>query len=73
MLRILHSLPRTHKLLILPVATMVTVLGTHKIISAFDANSESGTTLVQVSLPSLDLASDFQAHASTESLQRANP
>lgn len=33
MLRILHSLPRTHKLLLLPVATMVTVLGAHKIVT----------------------------------------
>ncbi|SDK16721.1 peptidoglycan DD-metalloendopeptidase family protein [Billgrantia gudaonensis] len=33
MLRILHSLPRTHKLLLLPVATMVTVLGAQKIIT----------------------------------------
>lgn len=35
MLRIFHSLPRTHKLLLLPVATMVTVLGTQKIIGVF--------------------------------------
>ncbi|APX92233.1 peptidase M23 [Halomonas sp. 1513] len=41
MLRILHSLPRTHKLLLLPVATMVTVLGTQKIIGAFDTTGES--------------------------------
>ncbi|MGQ4879008.1 peptidoglycan DD-metalloendopeptidase family protein [Billgrantia sp. LNSP4103-1] len=33
MLRILHSLPRTHKLLLLPVATMVTVLGAQKIVT----------------------------------------
>lgn len=38
MLRIFHSLPRTHKLLLLPVATMVTVLGTQKIIGVFDAS-----------------------------------
>lgn len=37
MLRILHSLPRTHKLLLLPVATMVTVLGTQQILGALDA------------------------------------
>lgn len=36
MMRILHSLPRTHKLLLLPVATMVTVLGAHKIVSTLD-------------------------------------
>ncbi|WP_110714530.1 peptidoglycan DD-metalloendopeptidase family protein [Salinicola acroporae] len=35
MLRIFHSLPRTHKVLLLPVATMVTVLGTQKIIGVF--------------------------------------
>ncbi|XKE44460.1 peptidoglycan DD-metalloendopeptidase family protein [Halomonas organivorans] len=36
MMRILHSLPRTHKLLLLPVATMVTVLGAHKIVTAVE-------------------------------------
>lgn len=35
MLRIFHSLPRTHKVLLLPVATMVTVLGTQKIMGVF--------------------------------------
>ncbi|MBE0488684.1 MAG: peptidoglycan DD-metalloendopeptidase family protein [Halomonas sp.] len=35
MLRILHSLPRTHKLLLLPVATMVTVLGAQKIVTTY--------------------------------------
>lgn len=51
MLRILHSLPRTHKLLLLPVATMVTVLGTHKILAAFDATDEGANKQMQVSLP----------------------
>ncbi|MFC3282139.1 peptidoglycan DD-metalloendopeptidase family protein [Litchfieldella rifensis] len=53
MLRILHSLPRTHKLLLLPVATMVTVLGTQKIFSAFDENAsvdDSPTVLVPLDL-----------------------
>ncbi|MHB0777655.1 peptidoglycan DD-metalloendopeptidase family protein [Halomonas sp. WWR20] len=36
MLRILHSLPRTHKFLLLPVATMVTVLGAHQIMTDAD-------------------------------------
>ncbi|WP_183383399.1 peptidoglycan DD-metalloendopeptidase family protein [Halomonas stenophila] len=36
MMRILHSLPRTHKLLLLPVATMVTVLGAHKILTSVE-------------------------------------
>ncbi|SDM26474.1 murein DD-endopeptidase [Modicisalibacter muralis] len=56
-MRILHSLPRTHKLLLLPVATMVTVLGTHKILAAFDANDESQKKQVLVSLPIKDVAS----------------
>lgn len=50
-MRILHSLPRTHKLLLLPVATMVTVLGAHKIIATFDANDESAEKQMLVSLP----------------------
>jgi len=41
MLRILNSLPRTHKLLLLPVATMVTVLGAHKILAALDDSAPS--------------------------------
>lgn len=40
MLRIFLSLPRAHKLLILPVATMVTVLGTQKLLAAFDITRE---------------------------------
>lgn len=41
MLRIFHSLPRTHKVLLLPVATMVTVLGTQKIMGVFgDAEND---------------------------------
>ncbi len=40
MLRIFHSLPRTHKVLLLPVATMVTVLGTQKIMGVF-GNAEN--------------------------------
>ncbi|GAB3351429.1 peptidoglycan DD-metalloendopeptidase family protein [Chromohalobacter beijerinckii] len=44
MLRILHSLPRTHKLILLPVATMVTVLGAHKIITVIDGNGGHSAT-----------------------------
>ncbi|WP_417629308.1 peptidoglycan DD-metalloendopeptidase family protein [Pistricoccus aurantiacus] len=36
MMGILHSLPRTHKLLLLPVATMVTVLGAQQIIHSLE-------------------------------------
>ncbi|NRB57113.1 MAG: peptidase M23, partial [Salinicola sp.] len=41
MLRIFHSLPRTHKVLLLPVATMVTVLGTQKIIGVFGDSEDA--------------------------------
>ncbi|MCC5883258.1 MAG: peptidoglycan DD-metalloendopeptidase family protein [Halomonas sp.] len=42
MLRILHSLPRTHKLLLLPVATMVTVLGAQKIVTLVENTQRQG-------------------------------
>nr|WP_280538986.1 peptidoglycan DD-metalloendopeptidase family protein [Chromohalobacter sp. 11-W] len=44
MLRILHSLPRTHKLILLPVATMVTMLGAHKIVTVIDDNGGTSAT-----------------------------
>lgn len=50
MLRIFHSLPRTHKLLLLPVATMVTVLGTHKILTVFNEADVTTGTNKQVNL-----------------------
>ncbi|MDW5377542.1 peptidoglycan DD-metalloendopeptidase family protein [Halomonas sp. HP20-15] len=50
MLRIFHSLPRTHKLLLLPVATMVTVLGTHKILAVSNETDITTGTPKQVSL-----------------------
>ncbi|WP_417331329.1 peptidoglycan DD-metalloendopeptidase family protein [Halomonas cupida] len=65
MMRILHSLPRTHKLLLLPVATMVTVLGAHKIATTYEDmqrdNQPLDTVLVPLEnnatpgLPSLEL------------------
>lgn len=61
MLRILHSLPRAHKFLLLPVATMVTVLGTHKLMAVFDTTAEDSETTVQTYLPA-----DLQAHAASE-------
>lgn len=51
MLRILHSLPRTHKLLLLPVATMVTVLGTQKLITAYHDLNQPQTPLESVLVP----------------------
>ena len=51
MLRILHSLPRTHKLLLLPVATMVTVLGTQKLLTTYQDLSHPHTPLESVLVP----------------------
>ncbi len=51
MLRILHSLPRTHKLLLLPVATMVTVLGAQKLITTYQDINRPHTSLESVLLP----------------------
>ncbi len=51
MLRILHSLPRTHKLLLLPVATMVTVLGAQKIVTTYQDVQREQQTLDTVVVP----------------------
>ncbi|MGP9643299.1 MULTISPECIES: peptidoglycan DD-metalloendopeptidase family protein [unclassified Halomonas] len=51
MLRILHSLPRTHKLLLLPVATMVTVLGAQKLITTYHDLNQPHTPLASVLVP----------------------
>ncbi len=51
MLRILHSLPRTHKLLLLPVATMVTVLGTQKLLTTYQDSTQLNTPLESVLVP----------------------
>jgi len=51
MMRILHSLPRTHKLLLLPVATMVTVLGAQKVFTTFEDVQRDRQTLDTVLVP----------------------
>ncbi len=51
MLRILHSLPRTHKLLLLPVATMVTVLGAQKLVTTYHDLNQPQTPLESVLVP----------------------
>ncbi|MGM0982206.1 MAG: peptidoglycan DD-metalloendopeptidase family protein [Pseudomonadota bacterium] len=51
MMRILHSLPRTHKLLLLPVATMVTVLGAQKIVTTLEDVQRDRQTLDTVLVP----------------------
>lgn len=51
MLRVLHSLPRAHKLLLLPVATMVTVLGTQKIVTLFQDLQRDSRSLETVVIP----------------------
>jgi len=57
MLRILHSLPRTHKLLLLPVATMVTVLGTQKLLTLYQGQQISQPPSESVYLPLSENAS----------------
>nr|WP_300315748.1 peptidoglycan DD-metalloendopeptidase family protein [Halomonas sp.] len=51
MMRIIHSLPRTHKLLLLPVATMVTVLGAHKIVTTYEDVQRDKQALDTVRVP----------------------
>jgi murein DD-endopeptidase len=51
MLRILHSLPRTHKLLLLPVATMVTVLGAQKLLTTYQDLNRPDSSLESVLVP----------------------
>jgi len=51
MLRILHSLPRTHKLLLLPVATMVTVLGTQKLLTTYHDLNQPHASMESVLVP----------------------
>lgn len=51
MMRILHSLPRTHKLLLLPVATMVTVLGAQKVLTTFEDVQRDRQSLDTVHVP----------------------
>jgi murein DD-endopeptidase len=63
MLRILHSLPRTHKLLLLPVATMVTVLGAQKIVTTYQDVQREHQTLDTVIVPL-----DADAHPGLPSL-----
>ncbi|WP_048306908.1 peptidoglycan DD-metalloendopeptidase family protein [Halomonas sp. PR-M31] len=71
MLRILHSLPRTHKLILLPIATMVTVLGVHKIIATVDSADKNDVSLVQITLPTDFKASVSDALSSGLSIDRA--
>ncbi|MBB3189719.1 peptidoglycan DD-metalloendopeptidase family protein [Halomonas cerina] len=51
MMRILHSLPRTHKLLLLPIATMVTVLGTERIVTTYQDVQRESQPLDTVLIP----------------------
>lgn len=61
--RVLHSLPRTHKLLILPVATIVTFLGAQEIFSFLEAYDRDSMPPAEASLLSIGLPTDFQAQA----------
>ena len=53
MLRIIHSLPRTHKFLLLPVATMVAVLGAQQLYSTVSASDDEtdNTEFTVVEMP----------------------
>lgn len=63
MLKILHSLPRTHKLLILPVATIVTLLGAQKILSDLDIYDRHSLDPAEATLANVELSTDLQAQA----------
>lgn len=67
MLRVLHSLPRTHKLLLLPVATMVTVLGAQKIVTTYQDVQRDTRSLETVVIP---LDADATSRLPSLSLQR---
>ncbi|MDY7115590.1 peptidoglycan DD-metalloendopeptidase family protein [Halomonas sp. SSL-5] len=67
MLRVLHSLPRTHKLLLLPVATMVTVLGAQKIFTTYQDVQRDSRSLETVVIP---LDADATSRLPSLSLQR---
>ncbi|MCE3027358.1 peptidoglycan DD-metalloendopeptidase family protein [Salinicola sp. DM10] len=74
MLRIFHSLPRTHKVLLLPVATMVTVLGTQKIIGVFDHADTAQTPISVASTATLSQSIIASAgdHALTDGHDKAS-
>ncbi|MGQ7244855.1 peptidoglycan DD-metalloendopeptidase family protein [Salinicola sp. V024] len=65
MLRILRFLPRSRKLLILPIATLVTLLGAQEIFSVLKASNGDDASLNEASSPSIELSTSFQAQADT--------
>lgn len=69
MLRALHSLPRAHKLLLLPVATMVTVLGAHKIVTTYQDVQRDAEPLKTVVIP---LDADAPSQLPSLNLQRSS-
>ncbi len=73
MLRIFHSLPRTHKLLLLPVATMVTVLGTHKILAVSNDTDATTGTNKQVTLASAVPGSAVDTQALDQAISKNIP
>lgn len=78
MMRILHSLPRTHKLLLLPVATMVTVLGAQKVLTTFEDVQRDHQALDTVLVPLNADASpglpglETQREAMSQAIAKAN-
>ncbi|MCX2522989.1 peptidoglycan DD-metalloendopeptidase family protein [Larsenimonas rhizosphaerae] len=62
MLRIINSLPRTHKLLLLPAITVVTVLGAHTVLSNPDSPNKTIISDVQpITLVEADTGRPFNA------------
>ena len=76
MLRILHSLPRTHKFLLLPVATMVAVLGAQQLYSTVSASDDETDnteyTVVEMPIGNSD-ATQVVETASTTTPTRERP
>lgn len=71
MLRILHSLPRTHKFLLLPVATMVTVLGGQKLLTTYQHHSQPDAPVKNVLVPLADDAAPSLPALAKAGAQRA--
>ncbi|WP_168012135.1 peptidoglycan DD-metalloendopeptidase family protein [Halomonas salinarum] len=76
MLRILHSLPRTHKFLLLPIATMVTVLGAQQLYSSVSASEDETDnteyTVVDLPIGGSDTSEVVQTTATTPKRERSS-
>lgn len=77
MLRILHSLPRTHKFLLLPVATMVAVLGAQQLYTTVSASEDETDntefTVVEMPIGSSDAPQIVEATATQKAPEHERP